>query len=306
MKITGKIILASVLFFVLSLIPNPTKAAGATTCSHIAYDGSRQVAYQTLYTGDVAGLSGIGCGETPIDVYFKGLPEDNRLICFTPNPGFKIDNWGPTESDGKTVCTSLTGHGELNINWTGDGKIYPIRYTYTPESPSDIGTAQPDSCTGGQESRTTCSVNDNYKEEYEVASCPLSSTYICPGHGQKLTSYPQYAGLPNVEFREIPASVPPPSVLIQGVDSRNDKVYTDQMTVPSGTPVQIRWYTTNVTSCMCTYNGEDGDCGGGASHGDGIPENIGEFFLADGDGLSDLEGGYTLTSTKTFRVICNY
>ena len=48
MKITGKIILASVLFFVLSLIPNLTKAAGATTCSHLAYDGSRQVAYQTF------------------------------------------------------------------------------------------------------------------------------------------------------------------------------------------------------------------------------------------------------------------
>jgi len=302
MKITGKIILASVLFFVLSLIPNLTKAAGATTCSHLAYDGSRQVAYQTLYTGDVAGLSGIGCGETPIDVYFKGLPEDNRSICFTPNPGFKIDNWGPTESDGKTVCTSLTGHGELNINWTGDGKIYPIRYTYTPESPSDIGTAQPDSCTGGQESRTTCSVNDNYKEEYEVASCPLSSTYICPGHGQKLTSYPQYAGLPNVEFREIPASGGAPKVTIKGVRPGETQEYEGSITVsPSGSPdipnVEIRWYTENVTSCNCTY--DDGECGKGISPAPEVP------FMADGSpGLGD--GEYSLTSTKTFRVICDY
>ena len=301
MKITGKIILASVLFFVLSLIPNPTKAAGATTCSHIAYDGSRQVAYQTLYTGDVAGLSGIGCGETPIDVYFKGLPEDNRSICFTPNPGFKIDNWGPTESDGKTVCTSLTGHGELNINWTGDGKIYPIRYTYTPESPSDIGTAQPDSCTGGQESRTTCSVNDNYKEEYEVASCPLSSTYICPGHGQKLTSYPQYAGLPNVEFREIPASVPPPSVTVYGQDNAGNE-YTDVMRVSPPTSqgqknVKIRWISQGVTSCNCTY--DDGGCGKGVSERPSEP-----VYATGSHGLG--EGEYSLTSTKTFRVICDY
>ncbi len=301
MKITGKIILASVLFFVLSLIPNLTKAAGATTCSHLAYDGSRQVAYQTLYTGDVAGLSGIGCGETPIDVYFKGLPEDNRSICFTPNPGFKIDNWGPTESDGKTVCTSLTGHGELNINWTGDGKIYPIRYTYTPESPSDIGTAQPDSCTGGQESRTTCSVNDNYKEEYEVASCPLSSTYICPGHGQKLTSYPQYAGLPNVEFREIPASVPPPSVTVYGQDNAGNE-YTDVMRVSP--PIsqgqknaKIFWISQSVTSCNCTY--DDGSCGDGTSVRAYEP-----VYATGSHGLG--EGEYSLTSTKTFRVMCDY
>jgi len=302
MKITGKIILASVLFFVLSLIPNPTKAAGATTCSHIANDGSRQVTYQTLYTGDVAGLSGIGCGETPIDVYFKerGLAEDEPTTCFTPNPGFKIDNWGPTEDDRKTVCVS--GHGGFNINWTGDGETYSISYTYTPESPSDIGTAQPDSCTGGQESRTTCSVNDNYKEEYEVASCPLSSTYICPGHGQKLTSYPQYAGLPNVEFREIPASGGAPKVTIKGVRPGETQEYEGSITVsPSGSPdipnVEIRWYTENVTSCNCTY--DDGECGKGISPAPEVP------FMADGSpGLGD--GEYSLTSTKTFRVICDY
>jgi len=301
MKITGKIILASVLFFVLSLIPNPTKAAGATTCSHIANDGSRQVTYQTLYTGDVAGLSGIGCGETPIDVYFKerGLAEDEPTTCFTPNPGFKIDNWGPTEDDRKTVCVS--GHGGFNINWTGDGETYSISYTYTPESPSDIGTAQPDSCTGGQESRTTCSVNDNYKEEYEVASCPLSSTYICPGHGQKLTSYPQYAGLPNVEFREIPASVPPPSVTVYGQDNAGNE-YTDVMRVSP--PIsqgqknaKIFWISQSVTSCNCTY--DDGSCGDGTSVRAYEP-----VYATGSHGLG--EGEYSLTSTKTFRVMCDY
>lgn len=292
MKITSKIFLNPVILFALLLVPGLVGAA--SKCNHTLHDGvsGTSITYYTVYIGGVSGLEGIDCGETPIEVTLEGSAE-NRLICFDPNPGFEISNWASPIGD-KKVCTDIRTEISPIIDWTGDGEPYTVPFDYTPNS--DIGSASPISCKGGLEYNTVCSVNPNYRDQYAVETCPLSK-YICPGHSQNLTSYEQYPvnTFPEVVFKE----VIPGEVTVYGKD--NDGVeHTGSMTVQSATNgeknVEIYWVSSNVKNCYCTYNGERGDCGFGVS------STPNQLVFANGP-LSN--GGFSLTSDKTFTVVCD-
>jgi len=297
MKSINKIILGLVFFSAVSLIPGMVKAeVSAISCHHsvlVPQVGST-ASYVTYYVGSVDGLDDIGCDETPIDVTFSG--DDN--ICFTPNPGFKISNWAATEDDERTVCTTFKTDISPSINWTGDGKDYTVLYSYSPSSPSGIGSASPAPfCKGGDYIQTKCSVSDGYKYTYEVAICPFSvNGYICPGYDQNLSSFPQFPKDSSLEvvFKE----VIPGEVTVYGNDViRGENEQTTQMTVPYPTEGQnnarIYWVSSNVTNCYCTYNGSKGDCGFGISLTPGVPV------------LAGTDGYFSLTSDKTFTVECD-
>ena len=304
MKSINKIILGLVFFSAVSLIPGMVKAeVSANSCHHsdlVPQVGST-ASYVTYYVGSVDGLDDIGCDETPIDVTFSGTFSGDDNICFTPNPGFKISNWAATEDDERTVCTTFKTDISPSINWTGDGKDYTVLYSYSPSSPSGIGSASPAPfCKGGDYIQTKCSVSDGYKYTYEVAICPFSvNGYICPGYDQNLSSFPQFPKDSSLEvvFKE----VIPGEVTVYGNDViRGENDQTTQMIVPYPTEgqknVEIYWKSSNVKNCYCTYNGERGDCGFGAS------STLNELVPANGP-LSN--GGFSLTSNKTFTVKCD-
>ncbi len=301
MKSINKIILGLVFFSAVSLIPGMVKAeVSAISCHHsvlVPQVGST-ASYVTYYVGSVDGLDDIGCNETPIDVTFSG--DDN--ICFTPNPGFKISNWAATEDDERTACTTFKTDISPSINWTGDGKDYTVLYSYSPSSPSGIGSASPAPfCKGGDYIQTKCSVSAGYKDTYEVAICPFSvNGYICPGYDQNLSSFPQFPKDSSLEvvFKE----VIPGEVTVYGDDLiRGTERHTVQMTVPYPTSeetknARIYWVSQDVTSCSCTYNGTPGDC---TPSGDTASSRLGEVVYA-----GHQEGEYRLTSDKTFEVNC--
>jgi len=301
MKSINKIILGLVFFSAVSLIPGMVKAeVSAISCHHsvlVPQVGST-ASYVTYYVGSVDGLDDIGCDETPIDVTFSG--DDN--ICFTPNPGFKISNWAATEDDERTVCTTFKTDISPSINWTGDGKDYTVLYSYSPSSPSGIGSASPAPfCKGGDYIQTKCSVSDGYKYTYEVAICPFSvNGYICPGYDQNLSSFPQFPKDSSLEvvFREKAS----PSVTIKGVDLiRGGGEQVDEMSVPYPTSeqnnVSVRWYTENVTSCSCVTS--DREICTPLDRSTAYSSPIVPIFAG-----SDLNGEYSLTSTTTFTVTC--
>lgn len=302
MKSINKIILGLVFFSAVSLIPGMVKAeVSAISCHHsvlVPQVGST-ASYVTYYVGSVDGLDDIGCDETPIDVTFGG----GDSICFTPNPGFKISNWAATEGDERTVCTTFKTDISPSINWTGDGKDYTVLYSYSPSSPSGIGSASPAPfCKGGDYIQTKCSVSDGYKDTYEVAICPFNvNGYICPGYDQNLSSFPQFPKDSSLEvvFREKAS----PSVTIKGVDLiRGGGEQVDEMSVPYPTSeqknVSILWYTENVTRCECmTSDGEI--CT--PVRGSTISLAINRPVYAG----TDLNGEYSLTSDTTFTVTCD-
>lgn len=306
MKSINKIILGLVFFSAVSLIPGMVKAeVSAISCHHsvlVPQVGST-ASYDTYYVGSVDGLDDIGCDETPIDVTFGG----GDSICFTPNPGFKISNWAATEGDERTVCTTFKTDISPSINWTGDGKDYTVLYSYSPSSPSGIGSASPAPfCKGGDYIQTKCSVSDGYKDTYEVAICPFSvNGYICPGYDQNLSSFPQFPKDYSLEvvFREKAS----PSVTVYGDDMiRGINRQTDQMTVPAPTfedeaNARIYWVTENVTRCECgTSDGEVCTPTHGRST---VSIRTGAPVYA-ASGPEDLNGEHSLTSNTTFTVEC--
>ena len=299
MKSINKIILGLVFFSAVSLIPGMVKAeVSAISCHHsvlVPQVGSI-VSYVTYYAGSVDGLDDIGCDETPIDVTFSG--DDN--ICFTPNPGFKISNWAATEDDERTVCTTFKTDISPSINWTGDGKDYTVLYSYSPSSPSGIGSASPAPfCKGGDYIQTKCSVSDGYKDTYEVAICPFSvNGYICPGYDQNLSSFSQFPKDSSLEvvFREKAS----PSVTIKGVDLiRGGGEQVDEMSVPYPTSeqnnVSVRWYTENVTSCSCVTSDRE-IC---------TPLSGTTYSTFIGESITAKDSPFSLTSGKTFTVTCD-
>lgn len=299
MKSINKIILGLVFFSAVSLIPGMVKAeVSANSCHHsdlVPQVGSI-VSYVTYYAGSVDGLDDIGCDETPIDVTFSG--DDN--ICFTPNLGFKISNWAATEDDERTVCTTFKTDISPSINWTGDGKDYTVLYSYSPSSPSGIGSASPAPfCKGGDYIQTKCSVSDGYKDTYEVAICPFSvNGYICPGYDQNLSSFPQFPKDSSLEvvFREKAS----PSVTIKGVDLiRGGGEQVDEMSVPYPTSeqnnVSVRWYTENVTSCSCVTSDRE-IC---------TPLSGTTYSTFIGESITAKDSPFSLTSGKTFTVTCD-
>jgi hypothetical protein len=299
MKSINKIILGLVFFSAVSLIPGMVKAeVSAISCHHsvlVPQVGST-ASYVTYYVGSVDGLDDIGCDETPIDVTFSG--DDN--ICFTPNPGFKISNWAATEDDERTVCTTFKTDISPSINWTGDGKDYTVLYSYSPSSPSGIGSASPAPfCKGGDYIQTKCSVSDGYKDTYEVAICPFSvNGYICPGYDQNLSSFPQFPKDSSLEvvFREKAS----PSVTIKGVDLiRGGGEQVDEMSVPYPTSeqnnVSVRWYTENVTSCSCVTSDRE-IC---------TPLSGTTYSTFIGESITAKDSPFSLTSGKTFTVTCD-
>jgi len=304
MKSINKIILGLVFFSAVSLIPGMVKAeVSAISCHHsvlVPQVGST-ASYVTYYVGSVDGLDDIGCDETPIDVTFSG----DDTICFTPNPGFKISNWAATEDDERTVCTTFKTDISPSINWTGDGKDYTVLYSYSPSSPSGIGSASPAPfCKGGDYIQTKCSVNDGYKDTYEVDICPFSvNGYICPGYDQNLSSFPQFSkdSSLKVVFREKAS----PSVTIKGVDLiRGGGEQVDQMTVPAPTSedeanVRIYWTTENVTRCECITSARDVCTPIRRSTVSSTPN---EPVYADSPFPN---GGFSLTSDTTFTVKCD-
>lgn len=301
MKSINKIILGLVFFSAVSLIPGMVKAeVSAISCHHsffVPQVGST-ASYVTHYVGSVDGLDDIGCNETPIYFTFSG----DGNICFTPNPGFKISNWAATEGDERTVCTTFKTDQSPSINWTGDGKDYTVLYSYSPSSPSGIGSASPAPfCKGGDHIQTKCSVSDGYKDTYEVATCPFSvNGYICPGYDQNLSSFKQFPKDSSLEvvFREKAS----PSVTIKGVDLiRGGGEQVDEMSVPYPTSeqnnVSVRWYTENATSCSCVTS--DGEICTPLDRSTAYSSPIVPIFAG-----SDLNGEYSLTSTTTFTVTC--
>lgn len=220
----------------------------------------------------------------------------------------------------------LPGPGFVIINWSGENgpwdNPYAIEYTYKAYDEygnllnidaSEIGKATPTSCFGGNfESSTSCSVNPEYRalregpgiggglevleddlgqhddtgDKYEVFSCP-SSNYICPGYGQKITSYEQFPdGIREVVFQRI---AKPVGVTVKGVDliekpnieqEKNMTVMSAEGEIPN---VQIKWYSENATNCTCTKS-----TGGGC--GTGVSPVVTEAVYATGEGVVDLGG----------------
>lgn len=308
MKSINKIILGLVFFSAVSLIPGMVKAeVSAISCHHsvlVPQVGST-ASYVTYYVGSVDGLDDIGCNETPIYVTFSGSGDGN--ICFTPNPGFKISNWAATEGDERTVCTTFKTDISPSINWTGDGKDYTVLYSYSPSSPSGIGSASPAPfCKGGDYIQTKCSVSDGYKDTYEVATCPFSvNGYICPGYDQNLSSFPQFPKDSSLEvvFREKAS----PSVTVYGDDMIRDiNRQTGQMTVPAPTfedeaNARIYWITENVTRCECGTSDKE-VCT--PTHGRSTVSTFtGELVYAQGNATGD--GAFSLTEDRTFTVSCD-
>jgi hypothetical protein len=322
MKTIYKTTLSIFLFSVLMVFG--AKTAMGASCVHFL--GGYE--FNTAYVGSVQELNNLPCDQTPI--HFTGTTSQ---VCFKPNPGFKIASHSPYPDSEGEICLLKRSYptGQMTVNWGGDGKTHQLSYEYIVDgmTPAEleqinvdvnsIGQASPASCQGGNLYYTGCTVNPHYRtlidietgEEtipeggaYKVLSCPGKSGYICPGYGQKITSYEQFPGDPEEEIKVVYERIlPPVTADIVGIDlddpqrieQRND------MIVPSaqgGVPnVQIYWYSTNATNCTCTKS-TGGGCGTGASEYSGLP------VLATGEPGKG-EGNYALTETTTFKVTCN-
>ena len=325
MKTIYKTTLSIFLFSVLMVFG--AKTAMGASCVHSLGDYQ----FNTAYVGSVQELNNLPCDQTPI--HFTGTTSQ---VCFKPNPGFKIASPSPYPDSEGEVCLLKRSYpsGQMTVNWGGDGKTHQLSYEYIVDgmTPAEleqinvdvnsIGQASPASCQGGSLYYTSCTVYPGYQiltdintgEEtipeggsYKVLSCPGKSGYICPGYGQKITSYEQFPRDPEEEIMVVYERVlPPVGVTVKGIDlmENPNEEQEESMTVMSaegGIPnVQIRWYSENATSCKCTTfpGGTEGDCGRGVSSGPGVS------VLASGEGNGD-DGNYALTETTTFKVICD-
>jgi len=326
MKTIYKTTLSIFLFSVLMVFG--AKTAMGASCGHSL--GGYQ--FNTAYDGLVQELNDLPCDQTPIH-----FTEVMGQICFKPNPGLKISSHSPYPDSEGEICFLKSSHhsGFIVVNWREDGKTHQLSYEYmvdgmTPAEMEQIGVdsigqASPSSCQGGSLYHTSCTVSPRYQilknvitgEEtfpeggvaYKVLSCPGKSGYICPGYGQKITSYEQFPGDPEEEIMVVYERVlPPVTADIVGIDLDDPQriEQRNNMTVPSaqgGVPnVQIYWYSTNATNCTCTKSNGDG-CGTGFS------QHPNEPVSATGEGVVDIEGleggGYALTETTTFKVTCD-
>lgn len=231
-----------------------------------------------VYIGDKVDLIkkdplpvGISCTEN-----YNEQSGQTEVTCSTSvEAGYLIDSYAPSKPD----ATPPTGP---TISFKEDGIQYKQYYNI---SPGGSGSAYPPVCTGGLLTRINCVPGDGYVKD------------VCP-HDQATMAEPHYCqggGTFNVEFKEYR-----PEVTVYGKDNDGAE-HTDSMTVQKATSgeknVEIYWFSQDVTSCTCTYNGTKGDCG------EGISSTSGEAVLASGQsGLS--EGKYSLTSDKTFTVVC--
>ncbi len=319
MKTIYKTTLSIFLFSVLMVFG--AKTAMGASCVHSL--GGYQ--FNTAYDGLVQELNDLPCDQTPIH-----FTEAMDQICFKPNPGLKISSHSPYPDSEGEICFLKSSHhsGFIVVNWREDGKTHQLSYEYmvdgmTPAEMEQIGVdsigqASPSSCQGGSLYHTSCTVSPRYQilknviteEEtfpeggvaYKVLSCPGKSGYICPGYGQKITSY-EHPGDPEEEIKVVYERVlPPVGVTVKGIDLiENPNIeQEEEMTVMSaegGIPnIQIRWYSENATNCTCTKSTGEGGCGIGVSPG------IGEYALATGE---DGQGNYALTETTTFKVTCD-
>ena len=316
MKTIYKTTLSIFLFSVLMVFG--AKTAMGASCVHFL--GGYE--FNTAYVGSVQELNNLPCDQTPI--HFTGTTSQ---VCFKPNPGFKIASHSPYPDSEGEICLLKRSYptGQMTVNWGGDGKTHQLSYEYIVDgmTPAEleqinvdvnsIGQASPASCQGGNLYYTGCTVNPHYRtlidietgEEtipeggaYKVLSCPGKSGYICPGYGQKITSYEQFPdGIREVVFQRI---AKPVGVTVYGWDPKEEREYEKSMTVASAenneTNVRIYWKSsTNAKSCECTIETE-GDCGEGRSS---FP---GEIVPATG---KDGQGNYSLTETTTFKVTCD-
>ena len=305
MKTIYKTTLSIFLFSVLMVFGAKTAMGVGPLCTHTVFG---QHSFSTVYDGNVPQLENINC-QIPFDIDTEGTGW-NLQICLTPKDGFKVTNYAP-RADGKTVCFSPTmqGPGENIIYWAGDGKVYPINYEYRVMGLSEaeqaivmphlIATVNPLNCLGGSYGNTSCSINDDYKDDYEIYSCPLESGFICPGYQAPFTYFQSYiSGNPTVVINKIPKPV---GVTVYGWDPKEEKEHEESMEVASAenneTNVRIYWISENAKSCTCTKSTGEGGCGIGASPGYRI--------AVPAIGGKDAQGNYALTETTTFKVTCN-
>jgi len=197
--------------------------------------------------------------------------------------------------------------GNVYINWGADLCDYNMPYEITGSGSvaivggsSTITSSDVLYCKGGMPSETNCSPSTGW----ETSSCPAS--YFCPGYGRGVSgdstsTYDLDEGATqSVTFSR--AIIKTPLVTVKGLRPGETQEYEHQINVPypaytGQSNVGIRWYTQDVTSCICTYNGVAGDCG------EGISPFYNSPVLASGQsGLP--EGEYSLTSGKTFTVTC--
>ncbi len=324
MKTIYKTTLSIFLFSVLMVFG--AKTAMGASCVHSL--GGYE--FNTAYVGSVQELNNLPCDQTPI--HFTGTTSQ---VCFKPNPGLKIVSHSPYPDSEGEVCFLKGSHpsGQITVNWGGDGKTHQLSYEYMVDgmTPAEleqikvdvnsIGQASPASCQGGSLYHTSCTVSPRYQilknvktgEEtfpeggvaFKVLSCPGKSGYICPGYGQKITSYEQFPGDPEEEIMVVYERViPPVKVTVYGENTKTREVKTESIEVLSaedGQPnVQIFWVSENAKSCECTRTpGTKGDCGTGAS------ARARENVFATGEGVVGPEGRYALTETTTFKVTCD-
>ena len=323
MKTIYKTTLSIFLFSVLMVFG--AKTAMGASCGHSL--GGYQ--FNTAYDGLVQELNDLPCDQTPIH-----FTEVMGQICFKPNPGLKISSHSPYPDSEGEICFLKSSHhsGFIVVNWREDGKTHQLSYEYmvdgmTPAEMEQIGVdsigqASPSSCQGGSLYHTSCTVSPRYQilknvkteEEtfpeggvaFKVLSCPGKSGYICPGYGQKITSYEQFPGDPEEEIKVVYERVlPPVGVTVYGWDPKEEREYEESMEVLSAedgqSNVRIYWISENATSCKCTTfpGGTEGNCGIGAS------SFLNEKIYATGEGAMGPEGEYALTETTTFKVTCD-
>ena len=312
MKTIYKTTLSIFLFSILMVFGAKT-AMGANLLNHCV---DSNLCFNTLYQGKVSQLKSIIADNVPIEIEtynVSGGGGSGIGIHVTPKKGFKITNRNPDEKTGTVSLVLLQEMTEAPIlMWDGDSESYPINYDYEIINPQTgslstlgemIAVATPTTCLGGDYYPNTCTIKNSYEGQYEVFECPFQEHgFVCPGY--ELT--PGFSGdlieNPKVLLKRI---IPPVGVTVYGWDPKEDKEYTESMTVASTenneANVRIYWRSENATSCKCTTfsGGIEGDCGIGVSLFINVP------VPATGEGVVGPNGDYALTETTTFKVTCD-
>lgn len=266
---TSKIIFGLVILFGILTFPNLTKATTFTFNYTWTGDEIDQPALPTCdATPRAEGGYSVSCDHEDGTEIYKININGTISGCTGEKVTARVDNpEGLTISYGPSSCPLTfpleNPIGEGTVRVTGTGFVVPS------------GGSEPE-CAGGTQTKLVCDPSDGW----ETTTCPYDASlglnadyFICPF----------VSNLQAVFSRELD-----PQVRIEGVDEYS-QVFTGQMTVSQNSPVIIRWYSKDVTSCTCTYNGVVGDCGTGFSTLENIPYNA---------------GSYSLTSSKKFTVDC--
>ena len=271
---------------------------GGTSGGDISYTDGSATFYFT-YNGP----ENLHPGYRPIDCYSvepSGLRCDIDLGFESNITPMSCDNvWDNKRTD---VVVNPDEDGNVYINWGADLCDYNMPYKITGNGSvaivggsSTITSSGDLYCKGGMPSETNCSPSTGW----ETSSCPAS--YFCPGYGQGVSGNSTYdeGATQSVTFSR--AIIKTPLVTVKGSKYGEAQEFEDQITVLYPTSVDepnvvIKWYSQDVTSCTCTYNGSKGDCGFGVSSTPNEP------VYADGPFSN---GGFSLTSNKTFTVECD-